>query len=238
MVTRPSRWLVGELVVALLAGLLMMGSGACAQEKGKPQEETPKKTKIQPAVKKAPAAKVEKGEAPEKAGAQPVVKKAPAGKLEKGETPKKAKVQPAVKKVPAAKVEKGKAPVGEIPKKVMSALKAKFPNARVQKWTKETEDNIVVYDFELTQDGRKFEADIREDGSIHNWEEQITVKDLPEAVRRTVTTEYPKATIKEIMRITAVKAGKDVLEGYEVVLQTADKKTVEVTVAPNGKILE
>lgn len=217
MVTRPSRWLVGELAVVVLAGLLMVGSGACAQEKGNPQEETPKKTKVQPAVKKAPAAKVEKA---------------------RKETPEKAKVQPAVKKAPAAQLEKGKAPLGQIPKKVRSALRAKFPKAQVQKWTKETEDNVTVYDFELTQDGRKFEADIREDGSIHNWEEQITARDLPQAVRRTVTTKYPKATIKEIMRITAVKAGKDVLEGYEVVLQTPEKKTVEVTVAPNGKILE
>lgn len=216
MVTRPSRWLVGELAVALLAGFLMVGSGACAQDKGKPQEETPRKAKVQPAAKKTPTAKVEKGEAP-----------------------RKTKVQPAVKKAPAAEVEKkAKAPVGKIPEKVMSALNAKFPKARVQKWTKETEDNIAVYDFELIQDGRKFEADIREDGSIHNWEEQITVKDLPQAVRRTVTSKYPKASIKETMRITAVKAGKDVLEGYEVVLQTPDKRTVEVTVAPNGKILE
>lgn len=40
------------------------------------------------------------------------------------------------------------------------------------------------------------------------------------------------------MVITAIKDGKDVLEGYEIVLETANKKEVEVMVAPDGKILE
>jgi hypothetical protein len=44
--------------------------------------------------------------------------------------------------------------------------------------------------------------------------------------------------MKEIMQITAVKAGKDELEGYEIVLKTRDKKEVEVTVAPDGTMLE
>jgi hypothetical protein len=35
-----------------------------------------------------------------------------------------------------------------------------------------------------------------------------------------------------------VKNNKEMLEGYEIVLETADKKEVEVTVAPDGKILE
>lgn len=44
--------------------------------------------------------------------------------------------------------------------------------------------------------------------------------------------------LKEIMAVTAVKDGKDALEGYEVVLETAGKKAGEVTVAPDGKVLE
>jgi len=134
--------------------------------------------------------------------------------------------------------DKDKLGLDKIPKKVMNALKAKFPKAKIQKWTQEKEGDAVLYDIELTQEGRKFEADIREDGTIHNWEKEIAAKDLPKAVRRAVDKKYPKATLKEIMQITAVKDGKEALEGYEVVLETADKKGVEVTVAPDGKILE
>lgn len=131
-----------------------------------------------------------------------------------------------------------KSSTNEIPKKVMAALKAKFPKAEIDMWTKENEGNIVVYDIEFQQDGRKFEADIKEDGSIHNWEKAITKKSLPKEVKQAVKKKYRKATVKEVMEITEVKDGKDVLEGYEIVLETRDNKDVEVTVAPDGKILE
>jgi uncharacterized membrane protein YkoI len=126
----------------------------------------------------------------------------------------------------------------KMPKQVMVALKKKFPEAEIHEWTKEKEGDIVVYDIEFEQDGRKFEADIEENGAIHNWEREIESRDLPEVVRKTVETKYPKAVLEEIMAITAVKDGKDVLEGYEITLETAQKRAVEVTVAPDGKVLE
>lgn len=140
---------------------------------------------------------------------------------------------------PAASAQgKDKPDLDKIPKKVMDALEARFPEAEIHKWTKEKEGDIVVYDLEFNQRGWKFEADIKEDGTIHNWEKEVAVKDLPDAVKKAVEKRYPKSTPKEIMAITEVKGGKDALEGYEIVLETADKKEVEVTVAPEGKILE
>ncbi len=134
--------------------------------------------------------------------------------------------------------EKGQADSNQIPKKVMDGLRAKFPNAQIDKWTREEEGDIFVYDIEFKQEEQKFEADIKEDGTIHNWEKAIVAKNLPVAVRKTVEKKYPKAAIVEIMEITAVKDGKDLLEGYEIVLKTHDKKDVEVTMAPDGKVLE
>ena len=128
--------------------------------------------------------------------------------------------------------------LNQIPKTVLDGLKGKFPKAQIRKCTKEKEGDIVVYDIEFEQDKRKFEADILEDGTIYNWEKEITVEDLPETVRKAVESKYPKAALIEIMEITAVKDGKDALEGYEIVLKTSDKVMVEVTVAPNGNILE
>lgn len=126
----------------------------------------------------------------------------------------------------------------QIPRKVMDGLKAKFPKPEIDKWTKEKEGAIVVYDFEFKQGGQKLEADVREDGTIHNWERAITAKELPAVVRKAIERKYPKATMKEAMEITAVNDGKDQLEGYEVVLHFRGKKDVEVTAAPDGKILE
>jgi len=126
----------------------------------------------------------------------------------------------------------------EIPKKVMDALKARFPKAEIHKWTKEKEGADVVYDIEFKENGRKCEADIKEDGTYINFEREIAAKDLPKAVVEAVEKKYPKATMKEVMEITEVKGKDEKLEGYEITLETADKKSVEVTVAPDGKILE
>ncbi len=126
----------------------------------------------------------------------------------------------------------------KIPQAVMDALRTRFPNAEIQQWTKEKEGDITVYDFEFLIEGRKFEADIKEDGAIHNWEKEIALADLPDTVRQTADSKYPRARVIEIMAITAVDGGQEMLEGYEIVLKTADQKTIELTVAPDGEILE
>jgi uncharacterized membrane protein YkoI len=126
----------------------------------------------------------------------------------------------------------------KIPQAVTDSLKTRFPMAEIQKWTEETEEGVVVYDIEFTQEGKKFEADIKADGTLANWEEAIETKDLPEAVSQAVETKYPGSTIREIMQITNVSDGTEALEGYEIVLQTPDMKEVEVTLDPDGKILE
>ncbi len=126
----------------------------------------------------------------------------------------------------------------KIPKAVMDALKAKFPSAKITKWSKETEKGKVVYDLEFAQNGRKAEADIEEDGTIQNFEKEFDAKDLPKAVTEAVAKRYPKAQMKEVMEITEIKNKKEVHGGFEIVLRTADNRSVEVTIARDGKVLE
>ncbi|MCI0637695.1 MAG: PepSY-like domain-containing protein [Gemmataceae bacterium] len=133
--------------------------------------------------------------------------------------------------------EKGKLDLDKIPAKVMDALKARFPKPEIHKWTKETMDGKDFYDIEFKVKGQKHEADIREDGTFINYEKEIKAKDLPKAVAKAVESKFPKATLKEIMEITEVKGKQEKLEGYEVVLQTADNRMVELTLAPDGKIV-
>lgn len=134
--------------------------------------------------------------------------------------------------------QKDKTGSDQIPQKVLDALNAKFPDPGITKWTKEEEGEIVIYDFEFTQNGHKFEADIKEDGTIHNWEKAIAVEDLPAIVQDAVNEKYPNAVLKEIMEITAVKEGEDQLGGYEIVFETLDKKEIEITLTPDGNIIE
>jgi len=126
----------------------------------------------------------------------------------------------------------------QIPKVVMAALKAKFPNAEIRKWTREKEGNDVIFDIEFTERGRACEADIKEDGTYINYEKAIVAKDLPAAVSKAIEGKFPKATLKEIMEETEVHGKDEKLSAYEVVLVTGDMKTVEIRLAPDGKILE
>lgn len=126
----------------------------------------------------------------------------------------------------------------ELPKAVADALKAKFPNALVTECHEEKDGDKVVYDVDFTVDKRKYEAEVLADGTIREWEKEIDAKELPKAVRDALDAKHPKATIKEAEEVYAVKGGKDVLEGYEVDVVTADKKEFELMIAPDGKVLK
>jgi hypothetical protein len=138
----------------------------------------------------------------------------------------------------AAGADEEKVPLDKIPKAVMDALKAKFPKAKIDKCTKAKEGDAVVYDIEFKEGDRKCEADIKEDGTYINYEKAIPAKDLPKAVAEAIEKKYPKATFKEVMEETEVKGKDEKVSAYEVVLETADKKEVEIRVSPEGKILE
>lgn len=125
-----------------------------------------------------------------------------------------------------------------IPKAVMGALLARFPKARIDKCTRAKEGSDIVYDIEFKQEGRKCEADIKENGVYINYEKAIGAADLPGAVRDAIKKRYPKATLKEIMEETEVDGKNEKLSAYEVVLATAGQNDVEVRLSPDGKILE
>jgi hypothetical protein len=80
--------------------------------------------------------------------------------------------------------------------------------------------------------GQKIDVILKEDGTIEVIEAEIAVKDLPKAVTAAIEAKYPKATLKKAEEVT--KGDKKYLE---VVVVTADKKTVEVEVDAKGKIL-
>ena len=126
--------------------------------------------------------------------------------------------------------------VDKVPKKVMAAVKARFPKAKITSVEKETTDGKVMYDIELTQKGRKYEMDILEDGTVLEVEKEVFLKDAPEALTKAVKAKYPRAKIKVIMEVNKVKDKKETPDHYEVTLQEEGKKEFEVLVSLDGKI--
>jgi uncharacterized membrane protein YkoI len=117
----------------------------------------------------------------------------------------------------------------------MDAVMKRFPGAEITSAERETENGKVVYDIELKHKGRKYEMDIKEDGTIIEIEKEVALKDVPAAVTRAVEAKYPKATIKEVMEVNKVNGTVETPDHYEITIETADKKKMEVIVSLDGK---
>jgi uncharacterized membrane protein YkoI len=131
-----------------------------------------------------------------------------------------------------------KIPLDKVPKAIMDAIKGRFPAAEISSVEKEKEDGKIVFDVELKHQGRKYEMEIAEDGTILEIEKEVAAKDVPAAVTKAALAEYPRATVKEVMEVNKVKGKQETPDHYEVTLTTADKTSVEVNVSLDGKIIK
>jgi uncharacterized membrane protein YkoI len=123
----------------------------------------------------------------------------------------------------------------KLPKAIMDAIMGRFPKAEITSAEKEKEDGKVVYDIALKHEGRKYEMDIQEDGTIIEIEKEIAMKDVPKAISDAIEAKYPKSTVKEVMEVNKVKGKEETPIHYEVEIKTADGKEFEVIVSLDGK---
>jgi putative PepSY-like beta-lactamase-inhibitor len=126
----------------------------------------------------------------------------------------------------------------DLPKAVAEAVKARFPRGKISDAAKEEEKGQVVYDIELKQDGRKYETDIREDGTLLEVEKEVAIKDLPKVITKAVEAKYPKASIKEVMEVYKVEGKTETPENYEINIVTNDNKKEEILLTLDGKPFE
>jgi Putative beta-lactamase-inhibitor-like, PepSY-like len=125
-----------------------------------------------------------------------------------------------------------------LPKAVADAVKARFPEGKITDAAKEEEKGKVVYDIELTERGRKYETDIKEDGTLLEVEKEIASKDVPAAITKGVEAKYPKSTIREVMEVDKVKGKEENPDHYEVTIETSSKKKLDVIASLDGKKVE
>jgi hypothetical protein len=126
----------------------------------------------------------------------------------------------------------------KLPPKVAQAVKARFPGATIVKATKEMENGRVVYDIEMIRSGKKHEMDCREDGTIVDIQNEIPASDLPSAAQTAIKAKYPGSKIKEVGEILVVNNGQEKRDHFEVLIETAEQKEVELTVSLDGTKIE
>ena len=124
----------------------------------------------------------------------------------------------------------------ELPKGVLEAAKKLFPDAVVVGAAREKDGERTVYEVEFKLKGMTIDVMLSEKGVVELVEKQIAIKSLPEAVSKGVEEKYPKSTVKLAEELFKVAEGKQTLDVYEVLVETADKKRVELKLSPQGKI--
>jgi hypothetical protein len=127
---------------------------------------------------------------------------------------------------------------GRLPSKVADAVKARFPGATIVQVTKETENGEIVYDIEMTKNGKKHEMDCKADGTLIDLQNEVPAGELPAAATAAIKLKYPGSQIKEVGEILVVRDKKETRDHFEVIIETADKKENELTIKLDGTIEE
>jgi hypothetical protein len=139
-----------------------------------------------------------------------------------------------------AQIKEEKVPLEKVPRAVMEVLKKRFPMAKpIEATTEPDENNKMVFEVTLEEEGKKIDVILTPAGVITLIEKEIVASSLPRVVAAALESKYPKATYKIVEEGIKVKDGKETTDFYEVLLETADKKQRwEVKLATDGKILE
>jgi hypothetical protein len=127
-------------------------------------------------------------------------------------------------------------PVEKLPKAVVDTLKKRFPKGELTKASKSGEGDKTKFEVSVKEGTLKADVDLTAAGVITGMEKQIAEADLPKVIAAAVKAKQPKGTVKTCEEVIAVKDGKEVLEYYEVVVETPDKKTVELEIEKDGKV--
>lgn len=135
----------------------------------------------------------------------------------------------------ADQAEKEKA-VRDLPRAIRDAIKAKFPDAELVSAETEKEDGQTVYEVAIKHRDQKMELTLTAGGTLLEIEKVIRAEDLPRPVADALSQKYPRAIYRRIEEITKLRDGTHKLEGYEVLLVTAQDKSFEVVLSPEGRI--
>ena len=139
----------------------------------------------------------------------------------------------------SARADEQKVELKDVPQAIQAAVKARFPQGKMTEASKEVEKGKTIYEVEVEDGDTEYDVAATAEGKILEVEKEITVASLPKAVTAAVEAKYPGATIKEAEALLSPdKAGSTDTQSYELAVTLSTKKARELTVSPEGKILE
>lgn len=120
----------------------------------------------------------------------------------------------------------------DLPAAVTSAFEKTYPKATIKGLSKEKENNTTYYEIESIDGTTKRDLLFNADGTIAEIEESIEAKDVPEAVARTLKSDYGKYTIEKSEKVTHGLGTK-----YEFIVRKG-KNRREIVIDGSGKVLK
>ena len=90
----------------------------------------------------------------------------------------------------------------DVPKNIRDAFQKDYPQVKTIGYSKEIVDGTVFYEIESTEADIHRDVTYAADGSLVSVEETLPFEEMPEAVRATISSEYPKATIGRCEKVT------------------------------------
>jgi len=133
--------------------------------------------------------------------------------------------------VAAEAAKERKVTLDQVPQKVRETLERECRGATIRDITEENDGGKILYDFEVTREGRAFEFDITADGEVVSREEQVELSRLPSAVRQTIERAGKGGEIGTIMRVN-----EEGTTSYEAEIAIKGK-TTEIAIAADGKMV-
>jgi hypothetical protein len=120
--------------------------------------------------------------------------------------------------------------IADVPAAVQAAIKQFAGSNPIEKITKDSEDNKIVYEASVKINGTKQAIEVLDDGTVSLTEKNVTLKDTPGAVQAAIKKLAGSGTVDEIVEEAA--GGK---KSYEVAV-TIDGKKKEADITADGKI--
>lgn len=121
--------------------------------------------------------------------------------------------------------------IDQVPAAVKATILKEAKGGTVKKIERETEKGKTIYEAEINIDGREIEIEVAADGTLLEIEEEVSLDQVPAAVKATILKEAKGAAIMEVERETS--SGKTFYEAE----WRADGKEVEIKVAADGTLL-
>src|SRR5262249_16815238 len=123
----------------------------------------------------------------------------------------------------------------EMPAAALAAVAHKYPNAKQVGFTREEEQNQIIFEIEILDGKRHMDIDLSPQGKILAEELWIGEEALPAAVRQAVADNFRKWSVKRVERI--VTEENEATPHFEL-LVTQGKQKLEIVFDETGRLIK